>query len=155
MFLVALCSLPLIQPHVHMYEQERKAIRELEADHVASLIYADIVETLYENNIDWDQIMNKSVKHPIESPELSRISYEGYYTFSKELHKPADEPPAETNYLMKVSLALNPIGENNKTRNYDYLVFIKRMIKQGQDTNPKKDQDNQPKSEDEKKNKKN
>lgn len=139
MFLVALCALPLIQPHVYMFEQEQKAIRLLEVDHAASLVYADIVETLYENKIDWDQIVDKSVRHPINSPELTNLGYEGYYTFDKLLSKPPEEPPEETNYLMNVSLVLNPRGESRISKLYEYLVFIKRKIKQGEDTTPKKE----------------
>jgi hypothetical protein len=133
MILVTLCALPLIQPHIYIYGKEQEAIRSLQVDHVASLIYADIVEKLYENEIDWHHLADENMKHPIDSTKLSRLAYEGYYTFSKARHKPSDEPPEGTNYLMRLSLVLNPKG-SKETKNYNYLIFIKRKIKQGQDT---------------------
>lgn len=133
MFLVALCALPLIQPHIYIYGKEQEAIRSLQVDHVASLIYADIVKKLYENEIDWHHVADESMKHPIDFAELNQLSYEGYYTFSKHRRKPSDEPPEGTNYLMKLSIVLNPKG-SKETKNYNYLLFIKRKIKQGQDT---------------------
>ena len=60
MSLVTLCILPIIHPHIHIYQEEHKALRSLEADHLATLIFADIAKKLYNNEIDWVQIRSST-----------------------------------------------------------------------------------------------
>lgn len=135
MFLVALCILPLIQPHLHMYQEQQKVLGRLKRDHAAAVVYADIMKRLYSNEMGWEEMMDRNARHPLNLGTMGN-QYEGYYSFEKKSAKPRDEPPAETNYLMKMTIHLAFKGGRDP-HDYEYLVFIKRKIKEGQDTHEK------------------
>lgn len=134
MFLVALCALPLIQPHLHMYLEQRRAINTLQIDHLASFLYADIVGKLYSNDFEWEDIVNSTTEHPIDTKDqdLKNMSYEASYSFKKLHAKPPSMSAAETNYLIEILIKIK--STNGKDfKKYKYDVFIKRKIKEGQD----------------------
>lgn len=141
MFLVALCALPLIHPHLHMYQEQRKTLQELQMDHIAGLLYADVALDLYENKIPWEQIQNRETKLPLSSYVINNLPYEGHVSFAEERHKPPDKPAAETNYLIKVIVSL-ATKDKKLQRDYTNVVFIKRKIKEGEDknSNPKEEE---------------
>lgn len=58
--IVSLCAIPLIYPHIFMSRQQQILKRELGYDHIANLIYVDLLEQLYINKIGWDVIVNKT-----------------------------------------------------------------------------------------------
>lgn len=110
-------------------------LRKLQMDHMAPLLYAGVVIQLYKNGIPWQQI--KEGQFPLDANVLNGLPYQGYISFDTGKHKPNDEPATGTDYLLKVIIHLKSPQDNQFT-DYTYEVFMKRKIKEGQDTEPKK-----------------
>lgn len=140
-FLVIMCIIPLIAPHTFILTEQKKFGNQIELDHVVNLIFADIVERLYNNEISWSEMAEK---RRLEVDEAlmkrvqfeKRLTYKGTYYFEEVKHKPIDESAMRKLYLFNVNLKFEPIGEVKKdkndevigTFNYNYKLFIVRDI---------------------------
>lgn len=132
--IVALCMLPLIVPNVWMITVGRSSIRDLEQERYVNLIYASIVEKLYENKIPWSILDVKKTQTP--SPwtpdELPENIPEGWnyivQVFFKMIGRRENDPDS---HLLEVKLYLQ--RPNNKPLTYTYLLYLekKSAIKNG------------------------
>ena len=137
--LVALCVLPFLYPHFYMIKSEKEFVKEVELDRVANLVFADIYEKLYKNEIPWDTIKDKSAS-PLNSVELQRLGMQGEYHF-EEFREKNGKKEAQTYYWVKLMLSFSPRNSGNTARKllkYEYDLFIERQLKAGQEGIDKK-----------------
>lgn len=96
--IIALCIIPLIYPHVFIFKSEKKFVYAVELDHLANLLYADVLQKLYQNEIPWENL-EKGERFPIDSRLLEslgydeQLPYQGTYQFitiKQKPHKPSD-----------------------------------------------------------------
>lgn len=140
--LVALCVLPLISPHVFILKEQKVAIQKIELDHIVNLVYADIIERLYKNEISWSDL-NSERSFPIDEALLHRIgwskpiSYHGEYRFRVDKYKPKKQPAPYTLYLFDLTLGFLPQeianGGTNRQKEeqqikYEYKIFVERNL---------------------------
>lgn len=140
--LVVLCVLPLISPHVFILKEQKAAIHKIELDHVVNLIYADIIERLYKNEISWADLTSER-SFPVDEALINRINwtkpiaYQGEYQFRIDKYKPKKQPAPYTLYLFDLSLSFFPMEiarsgtDQQKQENqikYEYKIFIERNL---------------------------
>jgi hypothetical protein len=161
--LIVVCMLPLITPHTFILTEQKKFMQQLEVDHLVNLVYADIVERLYRNEIPWNSIINGSV-FEIDDFILQRIRYDkklpykGTYQFGEIIHKPTDESPKKL-YVLKLDMNFIPEGkpmaghetEIPGTLKYHYELFAVRDLGEGEPVEEEKKGDESEVKQEEKK----
>lgn len=140
--LVALCALPLIYPHVFILRSEKKFISAVELDHVVNLLFAQLLQKLYQKEIAWGDIENgKEIL--IESSLLKSVGYKDHLPFlgSYKFVKIRKKPPKEADhsaYLFNLEFTFIPekgFFLENKPKEeqskfvYKYQVPVERYIK--------------------------
>jgi hypothetical protein len=137
--LVALCVLPLIFPHVFILRSEKKFNATVELDHTVNVLYADILQKLYQNEIAWSDI-ERGTELPIDAYLLQAIGYKkelpftGTYQFVHLKHRPRT-PGDITAYLFSLQFSFTPkpqlfleknVEGNQEKIVYKYQVAIER-----------------------------
>lgn len=114
LFLIAVCVLPLIAPHVMMAKEQHKLGMTMKIDHAVHLLYVDVLEQLHKNKIPWNTIQDHKLIE-IDDKMWERIGVEkelplrGFFRFDEVKHKP--KKPAEWNaYLLTVTFYFLPPG---------------------------------------------
>lgn len=130
--LIVLCLFPLLAPHLALYKAERAFIRKIDLDHQVSLFYASILEKLYTNAIQWEELMQNQFPLPKEG----FAQYEGSYNFNEvpPHFKPKDVQAPYSLYLFTLTFNFVPSELNQKsdevkkanTVKYQYQVFVVR-----------------------------
>jgi len=157
--LVALCVLPLISPHVFILKEQKEAIQKIDLDHIVNLVYADIIERLYKNEIPWSDL-NSERSFPIDEALLHRIgwskpiAYHGEYHFKVDKYKPKKQPAPYTLYLFDLTLGFLPHeiakGGTDKQKEeqqirYEYKIFVERNLEGDEGADQEPDKQEQPK----------
>lgn len=136
--LVALCVLPLIYPHVAIYRAERQFVDTVKLDHDVSLLYAVVLQKLYNNAIPFSDIEN-AARLPVDERMLQEagikdaLPFDGTYRFTiedKRLLKPIPKMflvGVEFSFMRK-GIPANQQREDQKPLEYKYLVFIERKV---------------------------
>jgi hypothetical protein len=141
--LIVLCILPLVYPHVAMYQSQMRFIREIELDHVVNLLYAKVLEKLYMNSISWNSLEQQVF--PIDTALLNEIQFDrplhyiGSYNFfeAKPRFKPKKKGAPLSIYLYHLTFNFLPKEfekspeeiKKKKTIKYQYDVFIVRDLR--------------------------
>lgn len=140
--LVAICALPLIYPHVFILRSEKKFIATVELDHLVNLLFAELLQKLYQNEIAWPDLENGK-DLPIDSHLLESIGYReslpfvGTYKFITIRQKPR-KAADKTVYLFRLELTFIPKpglflekklkGDDTKII-YNYQIAVERNLK--------------------------
>lgn len=131
-FIILICAAPALKIFTTIYIEQRETIRENQRDHLAHLVFANVIEQLYKRSISIDDIMKGST-HEVNDPALvellKRWSYEGTYSFShtKVYTKKGEEHPSK--YLTTITIRMNnlspkKLNRERKPLDYDYEVYI-------------------------------
>lgn len=141
--LIALCALPLIYPHVFIMQSERKFTSTVELDHLVNLLYANILQKLYQNEIPWQSI-EEGNEIPIDSQLLQSIHYKGdppftgVYKFTKLRQRPRSKDAEKSAYLYQLEFifSLKPgyffekiQKDNTQKLTYRYQIAMERNRK--------------------------
>ena len=106
------CILPLIYPHVMMYKSKKQFEDDIQKNHMANLLYVDILEKLHRNEIAWREIEEK------KEFSFEKGRFRGSYKFEEEKHKPPDATGFSVAILnLKITL---------DTMKYEYEIFAGR-----------------------------
>lgn len=139
--LVIFCAIPLIAPHVDMYKAQRAWLDKEELDHVVNLLYANILEDLYTNKIEWSQL--RSEYEAVVTPQMIReagyqkpLYFDGKYKFTINKFKPKNENEFNL-YLFDLKFTFLPTSminatpeiKESKTIKYDYNIFVVRDLR--------------------------
>lgn len=135
--LIVFCALPLIYPHVFILKSEKEFVSTVELDHVVNLLYVEILQKMYQNEVPWSSIEGRKAMS-IDVGLLKTIGYEnkfpfvGTYRFKEIKHKTSTDKDHAV-YLLKLIFTFTPKkGDNaNATDNstnyqYEYEVVIER-----------------------------
>lgn len=139
--IIALCVLPLIYPHVFILRSEKKFNATVELDHTVNLLYASILQKLYQNEIAWSD-MEKGTELPVDPSLLEAIGYKkelpfnGTYQFTEIKHRPRSAADI-TAYLFSLKFSFTPksqlflekISSEPETIVYQYEVAMERNTK--------------------------
>lgn len=122
--IVALALLPILEPHLEMLRQEKVFIREVEADRVAQLLYADLLEKgFYQQGVFWNAIVTEELFEIID-PRLDAINFRGYYKM-KAIRKQRGELSENIrNYLIRITLILVS-SEREKPLEFIHVLAVK------------------------------
>ncbi|MEI8364844.1 MAG: type II secretion system protein [Parachlamydiaceae bacterium] len=110
--LVVLCALPLIYPHALILRSEKQFTAIVELDHFVNLLYTDILQKMYQNEIPWSSIQSKK-NLPINDAMLSSLGYEnklpfnGTYRFEDKKHKISSDQDHAA-YWLKLIITFTP-----------------------------------------------
>ena len=136
--LVVLCILPLIYPHVAIYREERQFIDTVKLDHNVSLLYAHILQKLYQKTIPFGDLENKT-KHIVDEKLWQEAGveelppFEGFYEFSiakKRLLKPIPKV-----FLVNVDFIFKRKGSHEEVKElkYHYVVPVERKVPEAEE----------------------
>jgi len=109
--LVALCAIPLLAPQTDMIRAERRFLNEIEADRLANVVFADIVQKMYENLIPWEALYGEA-EVPIEG-KGAKISYQ----FENLYGKPSKQDPKYA--LFELSIKIDDLV-------FSYHIFVEK-----------------------------
>lgn len=142
--IVVLCLFPLITPHVWMIKEENSFIQDLRTDRYIGIIYAHIIENLYENQILWDVIKEKDSLTTLSIDAIPE-SWPYIIILRTEIEKNGKEGKEEEQmyYILHLNIILKPTfnsDSNKKPTEYEYVAFVERKIKLGQDQQPKNEE---------------
>lgn len=149
-FLIVLCMIPLIYPHTYILVSQKRFVHQVELDHAVNLIYADIIEKLYTNDISWNAIISKTEFEVddsfLESANIEgKLPFKGTYRFGETIHKPKKDPPDKPYwlYLLTLDLTFTPeykveLDEDGKipTFKYHYDIVVVRDLSLGEGGSP-------------------
>lgn len=121
--LVVLVMLPILGPHVDMLLEEKRFIREIEADRVVSELYAELLENgFYQQNISWNIIENQ-IPQPVDDPRLKKIGYDGEVNFAIKSRQRGEIGNNIRNYLVSITYQLTPRKQGRPLEFY-YLLAV-------------------------------
>ena len=131
--LIVVCALPLLAPQLWMVEKEKQAVREIEADRLANLVFVYLAEQLYSNEITWDQLISSTrqeldIKGWLE-PQLRSLYYTIQYEF-REL-KADIQDLGKSKHLFQLSVYFIPLLKNQKPLVFSYKLYVERDLKLG------------------------
>ena len=122
MLLIVTCVAPALHIYMNMYKLETQSMQNYEADHLARLLYVEIVEQLYLNAIPYEDILS-GTDRTVESAyteQLNAIGFTAHYNLSKMKQKTVKGKPR---CLIDIKIYL----ENKRTKavkTYNYLQMI-------------------------------
>lgn len=137
--IVVLCAIPLIYPHTAMLKAQNQFVRKMELDHAVNLLYGHVVEKLYLNKFNWNDINMTAFDVTDEMLKEAHydkpLQYQGSFAFIEENHKPKEIG----NYnLYQYNLVFTFIPNELKNKKelkpedkltYRYTVFLVRDLR--------------------------
>lgn len=124
--LVVLCALPLIYPHTFILRAQKEFIQEIELDHYVNIHYAELVESLYKNQVSWDVVSGKSTL-PLKPPKLP---YTGTLRFEEKKQKQDSDNPSYTVFLFEITY------DFDKFKYVYHLMLVRDLPAENVDENP-------------------
>lgn len=138
-FLISMCALPLIYPHAFIYRQTKEFAEEVDLDRIAGVVYSTILERLYANEFEWQQIMEGQA-FPIDEELFRRagitqnnMNWKGQFKFEvlKEKTNAGKNGNTDKNIvtvdLIATHLAFTR-GQQAKPFVYSYQAVVRRTI---------------------------
>ena len=126
--IIVFCLFPIIAPNVAIVKAQKAFSQLVELDHTASLIYGNILEKLYINDIPLGTIQDKRWI-AVDQEELNGLPYTGKYQFEILKRKPPPPSP-RTLYEVKLNLVFLPPGitdnDDPNAVKYSYILFIEQ-----------------------------
>lgn len=126
MFLILLCAAPALQIYTNMYKQQTKIMYDYEADHLANLVHAKIVEAIYKNTLSFEDLLNstpRSVEDGVFSKQLKEIGYKCQFTINRICQRKMKKE-GFVRYLFEITVTLQNLQDtkNNKVYSWDHYV---------------------------------
>ncbi len=134
-----MCALPLIYPHAFIYKQTKEFAEEVDLDRAAGLVYSSILERLYTNEFEWQQIYENQ-SFPIDEELVRRaglnpegFKWRGHFWFEILKEKTNATKNGNTdNNSVTVNLIATHLdftrGEQQKPFRYTYEAVIRRTL---------------------------
>lgn len=120
--LVALCALPLLAPQTDIIRAERRFLHQIEADRVAGVIYADIVQKMYGGSITWEELLSS------EERDVEGVLFPPGWPFKTTYHfETIKMKPDKTNpkyALFRILITMR--ADNMKTLEFPYTIFVEK-----------------------------
>jgi len=121
--LVALLVLPLLAPQVYLVKFERQFLYDIEADRLASEIFADVVQSLFEGDLTLAEIQDPAPR-VVRYSLLADFPYEVTYRFDKGKSKEKND---EASYHL-ISVIIE-MFENKKLKfSFPYSLFLEEEV---------------------------
>lgn len=136
--LIVLCALPLIYPHVFILRSEKKFVSTVELDHFVNLLFVNMMQKLYQNEIPWS-VIEEGKPQPIEESMMQTIGsgedlpFDGSYRF-KVARKKVSKDENHAAYVFDLIFTFIPkkgaFPEKVTDKYvYEYKVVVERKIK--------------------------
>ncbi len=125
MLLIVTCVAPALHIYMNMYKIETQSKQNYEADHLARLIFASIIEQLYLNAIPLEEIdagLDRSVEDPKFESKLKAIGFKAHYTITKLNQQKKKNKPTQC-CLTQISIFLQNI-HTQQIKQYDYKQYV-------------------------------
>lgn len=135
--IVAFAFLPLISPHIYIYQEQHRFLDKIELDLAVNQMYAEIFQRLQRNEYPWNSLENKQ-PFAIDQEFLRRLGYHESFPFTGQYQfSIAKEKKNEHYGLYQINLVLffDPINRSSKEDSadrrltYEYVLFIARIFK--------------------------
>jgi hypothetical protein len=130
--LVALCAIPMMSTHVHMYKEQKKMAHLIELDHVVNLLHAQIVEDLYVRGASggsFKELLNQKIE--VKSPELAKL-FDLSYELTIDRPRCEKDRQESTKFLLDLMIKAVQKERPNKEYVYNTKVFVIREFTDGQ-----------------------
>lgn len=131
MSLIVVCMIPLIYPHVVLYQEQSTFINEMKVDRVVQRLYAEMLIKLYRSEVAWSDIESeKTIEIDpayFTKEGIPKEFFLGKYRWKIAQNKPS--PPAErTAYLLELNYEIDFQQQKRPPLNYQYLIFVERVL---------------------------
>lgn len=139
--LMALCLVPLLEPHYAMLKSDLAVIEESRLERIVQKLYANFLIKLYAGDILWSEVDHKDTGiHPreISQAELDGLPYKGHYILRVALHKggrgeyskPSKNTPRDErlNHLLEITYTFAPNSSTRETREFTFHVFAQKEL---------------------------
>lgn len=140
--LMALCLVPLLQPHFAMLQSDLMIVEESKLERVVQRLYADFLVALYRGEVTWpdvDRTDTPKHQHPIQPQALEGLPYEGYYVlriarypgrrpgeYSKPYHPDKSQ---RLNHLLEITYTFVPKAPTSReTREFSFRLYVQKQI---------------------------
>ena len=127
--LVALCILPIIAPQIGIVKAQKSFMHQMELDHAVHLLYVDVLEKLYTNKINWNEIEQQTASSI--NREMIPEKYEGTYHFQIVKHK-KDKTEEWQVYLIKLVFTLSAKDNLKQPFSFPYTLTLVKHNKAAQ-----------------------
>lgn len=127
MLLIVSCAIPAIHIYRSMYKQQSEMVRQYEVDHLVHLLYANIIEKMYLNQIPLEDVTAVPMTFgdsQIDS-QLSKLGYACFFRLKSEGKKKGSEKEGGSQRLCHITLTIkDEANPKEKDRDYDYVVYV-------------------------------
>lgn len=136
LFLIASCALPIMGTYSYIYREQMLAKHDMDMDHAALLLHAQIVTTLYQEGSEGKSLKEKiGVETPVNLGQLDLENSPYQVSYKLEVLEPKKEKTqAKTkNLLLALKIEAKKIkaSEKEKPRQYSYNVCVHREFVEG------------------------
>lgn len=122
-----------------MLKEEKNFVNEIKFERSVDLIFSNILERLYRNQIAWEDILSGNwipVDHTYykyDSKLFTHYPYKGQYKFHVVHQKEKGKP--EGQFELQMTLAFKNLKDKNeKEKEFKYTLAVTRKLKHGQET---------------------
>jgi hypothetical protein len=130
--LVSLSMIPLMRPHIVILQEEKAFLKELELDKRVNQFYVDMLESLYNNRIPWEEI-TQGTEGVFTEEALRSLPYKGKWKLEAVKNKPkkVEVQYPESYHLIELNLSFTPVHGKDReknTKDFSFTIFITREL---------------------------
>ena len=130
LFLIIVCIVPVLHTFTFMYREQRQSIRDSRRDHLAHLIYAQVVEELYGQKVPWEAIQTSAVRTIANETLVNQLKDKGYKTtYTLAIVHPKRIVATSHEYLLNLKIELVDEERKGEITPYEYLVYADKAAK--------------------------
>lgn len=140
LFLVALCLIPIIDPHYAMIQSDLTILEEGKLERTAARLYSEFLIRLYRGDVLWTDIghyYDDSQKEiPIPHEALEGLPYDGHYVLriapydkqsGGEYSKPRRSEP-KIHHLLEITYTFTPhVTTFRQTRTFTFRIYAQKL----------------------------
>ena len=125
LFLIIVCIVPVLHTFTYMYREQRQSIRDSRRDHLAHLIYAQVVEELYGQKVPWGAIQTSAVRSIANEALDNQLKDKGYKTtYTLTIVHPKRVISTSHEFLLNLKIELVDDERKGVKTEYKYLVYV-------------------------------
>lgn len=139
-FLMAICLLPLLQPHYAILQSDVMMLEESKIERIVQKLYSQFLVSLYRGEVLWSDVDHYDTPlrpRQVDATQLEGLPYDVHYILrvtpyqgkKGELSKPVKDTPRNQriNHLLEVKYTFTPkVASPRQEKEFTFRVYAKR-----------------------------